>query len=99
MSRGHPRVSVRLDPALLNRVTARARAEAIHVSDILRRSLAIYTEDAEACGVMIRLTPYYRGQLRKRLHDDYPNHEPAAVLERFMQLALDGSWLLTDREE
>ena len=46
---------------------------------------------------MIRLTPYYREQLVKRLRE-YPGQESGTILERFMQLALDGSWLLTDRE-
>jgi len=74
-----------------------ARAEGVPASDILRKSLAIYTEDVGAEGVMIPLTPYYREQLVKRLRD-YPGQNPRAVLERFMQLALDGSWPLTDRE-
>lgn len=97
MSRGRPRLSVRLEPDLFDRVTAKARAEGVQVSEILRKSLAIYTQDIGDEGVMIRLTPYYREQLIKRLHD-YPGQETGAVLERFMQLALDGSWLLTDRE-
>ena len=97
MSRGHPRLSVRLEPGLLQRVTAKARAERVPVSDLLRKSLAIYAEDVGPDSVMIRLTPYYRQQLLKRL-GDYPGQAPAVVLERFMQLALDGSWILTDRE-
>ena len=86
----------RLKPSLLDRVIAKARAEGIPVSDMLRRSLEIYTEDIGPEGVMIRLTPYYREQLIKRL-GEYPGQEPGAVLERFMQLALDGAWLITDR--
>ena len=64
---------------------------------MLRKSLETYTEDVGPGGVMIRLTPYYREELVKRLRD-YPGQEPRAVLERFMQLALDGAWFLTDRE-
>jgi hypothetical protein len=60
--------------------------------------VAIYVaEDVGAEVVMIRLTPYYREQLVKRLRE-YPGQAPAAVLERFLQLALDGAWQLTDRE-
>ncbi len=59
---------------------------------MLRKSLETYTEHVGPEGVMIRLTPYYREQLIKRL-GEYPGQQPAAVLERFMQLALDGSWL------
>lgn len=92
-------MSVRLDPALLDRVIVKAQAERVDVSEVLRKALAVYTGDATACGVMVPLTPYYREQLRKRLHDDYPNHKPTAVLERLLQLALDGSWLLTDQQE
>ena len=63
----------------------------------MRRSVAIFTRDVGDEGVMIRLTPYYREQLMKRLRD-YPGQQPAAVLERFMQLALDGALIMTDRE-
>ncbi len=98
MSRGRPRLTVRLEPALLERVTEAARRDGVPVSDVLRKSLAIYTEPVGEDGVMIRLTPFYREALLKRLHDDYPGHRPAAVLERLLQLALDGSWLFTDRE-
>lgn len=96
ISRGRPRLSVRLDPALLDRVTARARAEGVPVSDVLRKSLVTYTTDVGADAVVIPLTPYYRAELVKRLRD-YPGHEPRAVLARFVQLALDGGWILTDR--
>ena len=97
VNRSHPRLSVRLGPGLMDRVTARAHTEGISVSVMLRKSLEAYTEDVGPEGVMIRLTPYYREQLVKRL-GEYPGQEPGAVLERFMQLALDGSWLMTDRE-
>ena len=82
---------------------ARARTAGLHhregktISSILRISLAICTQDVGDKGVVIRLTPYYREQLVKRLRD-YPGQQPAAVLERFVQLALDGTWQLTDRE-
>ncbi len=78
MSRGHPRLTVRLEPDLLDRVMAKARDEGVPVSDMLRRSLATYTEDVGPGGVMIRLTPYYREQLVKRLRE-YPGQEPGAV--------------------
>ena len=97
MSRGRPRLTVRLEPGLLERVTARARTEGVPVSDMLRKSLETYTENVGPEGVMIRLTPYYREQLVKRLRE-HPGQKPVAVLEWFMQLALDGMWLLTDRE-
>ena len=97
MSRGHPRLSVRLEPALLDRVTEMAHRDGVPVSDVLRTSVAIYTEDVGAEGVMIPLTPFYRDQLVKRLRD-YPGQKPRVVLERFPQLALDGAWMLTDRE-
>jgi hypothetical protein len=97
MSRGCPRLSVRLEPALLERVTETAHRDGVPVSDVLRTSVAIYTEDVGADGVMIPLTPYYRDQLVKRLRDD-PGQKPREVLERFLQLALDGAWMLTDRE-
>ena len=45
VSRGSPRLSVRLEPGLLLRVIAKARAEGVTVSDVLRKSLATYTED------------------------------------------------------
>jgi hypothetical protein len=47
--------------------------------------------------VIIPLTPYYRDQLVKRLRD-YPGQKPREVLEWFLQLAIDGAWILTDRE-
>jgi hypothetical protein len=97
MSRGHPRLTVRLEPELLESVNAKARATGVSGSSILRTSLAVFTRDVGDDGVMIRLTPYYREQLVKRLRD-YPGQEPSAILERFMQLALDGAWLMTDRE-
>ena len=97
MSRGHPRLTVRLEPGLLDRVTAKARAEGIAVSEMLREALEIWMEDVGPAAVIIRLTPYYRAQLVRRL-GDYRGQAPAAVLERFMQLALDGAWLWTDRE-
>ena|SRR5215469_8181347 len=97
MSRGHPRLTVRLDPALLASVAAKAETEGVPVSSVLRTSVAIFTQDVGDEGVMIRLTPYYREQLVKRLRD-YPGQQPAVVLERFMQLALDGAWVMTDRE-
>lgn len=97
VNRSHTRLSVRLGPGLMNRVTARAHTEGISVSVMLRKSLEAYTGDVGPEGVMIRLTPYYREQLVKRLRE-YPGQESGTVLERFMQLALDGSWLLTDRE-
>lgn len=92
MSRGRPRLSVRLEPSLLDRVMARARAEGVPVSDMLRRSLATYTEDVGPESVMIRLSPYYREQLLRRLRD-YPDQKPSALLERFLQLAIDGAWI------
>ena len=96
VSRGRARLSVRLESGLTDSVAARAHTEGIPVSGVVRKSLKTYTEDVGPEGVMIRLTPYYREQLVKRLRE-YPGQEPGAVLERFMQLALDGSWLLTDR--
>ena len=80
----------RFEPALLDRVKTKARADGIPVSDMLGKSLEVYTQDVAPEGVMIRPTPYYRGEL---------GQTSAAVLERFMQLALDGAWTLTDREE
>jgi len=64
------------------------------VSDILRVSVAIYTQDVGTDGVMIPLTPHYRDQLVKRLRE-YPGQKPREVLERFLQLqlALDGAWI------
>ena len=97
MSRGRPRLTVRLEPGLRDRVTAKARAKGIPVSDMLREALEACTDDVGPNSVIIRLTPYYRGQLVRRLAE-YPRQAPAAVLERFVQLALDGAWLLTDRE-
>lgn len=96
VSRGCPRLSVRLEPVLLSRVTEAARVEGIPISDVLRRAVRIYTEDVGPDGVMIRLAPFDRERLVKRLRD-YPRHNPRAVLERFVQLALDGGWILTDR--
>ena len=97
MSQGCPRLSVRLEPALLDRVAETAHRGGVPVSDVLRASVEIYARDVGADGVMIPLTPYYRDQLVKRLRD-YPGQKPRAVLERFLQLALDGAWILTDRE-
>lgn len=97
LSRGRPRLSVRLAPDLLDRVTAQAHAEGIPVSDVLRRAVGIYTEDVGLDGVMIPLAPYDRERLVKRLRD-YAGQAPRAVLARFVQLALDGGWILTDRE-
>ena len=97
MSRGHRRLTVRLETELLGCIIAKARAEGVTISSILRTSLAIFTQDVGDAGVVIRLTPYYREQLVKRLRD-FPGQRPSAVLERFMQLALDGAWVMTDRE-
>ena len=96
MSRGHRRLTVRLDPRLRDRAKAKARAEGIQVSEMLREALETWMEDVGPA-VMIRLTPYYRAQLVRR-PGNYQGQAPAAVLERFMQLALDGAWLLTDHE-
>ena len=48
--------------------------------------MAIYAEDVGAEGVMSALTPITASS------------SSSAVLERFLQLALDGAWILTDRE-
>jgi hypothetical protein len=50
MSRGCPRLSVRVEPALLERVTETAHRNGVPVSAVLRTSVAIYTQDVVRTG-------------------------------------------------
>ncbi len=91
MSRGSPRLSVRVSPDQVERVEALARDKGCTVSDVFRKALAVYTEEVGSDAVLIPLTLYYRDQLLIRLQN-YSGRRPREVRQEFLVRALDGAW-------